>query len=129
MIDCACGCGQKLPARDRKGRPRKFIHGHNRRGLNNHWSERDSDHWRTNRERARKSIDVSACSLVEIGGCKGTIEAHHIDGDFTNNDLTNLTPLCRAHHQLVEHERIDLSDPVMPRYRVDANGKRRYSYG
>ncbi len=31
IIECACGCGQLKPKRDRKGRIRRFIHGHNRR--------------------------------------------------------------------------------------------------
>jgi hypothetical protein len=28
---CACGCGEELPKYDDKNRPRKFVHGHNRR--------------------------------------------------------------------------------------------------
>lgn len=36
MIKCACGCGQELVSVDKKGRDRKYIHGHNARG--NHWS-------------------------------------------------------------------------------------------
>ena len=29
IIECACGCGQKLTSRDSKARLRKYIHGHN----------------------------------------------------------------------------------------------------
>jgi hypothetical protein len=39
-IICACGCGRALLNRDRKGRLRKYIHGHNTTGM--HWS------WRKN---------------------------------------------------------------------------------
>jgi len=35
IINCACGCGQKLENRDSKGRIRSFIQGHNNRGK--HW--------------------------------------------------------------------------------------------
>lgn len=31
MIKCACGCGTELEAKDKYGRPRKYISGHNRR--------------------------------------------------------------------------------------------------
>lgn len=33
LVWCACGCGQLLEDRDAKGRPRRFIHGHNARLL------------------------------------------------------------------------------------------------
>ena len=31
--ECQCGCGKERPAFDKKGRPRKFIHGHGGRGI------------------------------------------------------------------------------------------------
>lgn len=31
-IKCACGCGNKIPRKDKYNRPHKFISGHNRRG-------------------------------------------------------------------------------------------------
>ena len=30
---CACGCGQALETLDARGRPRRFLHGHNGRGV------------------------------------------------------------------------------------------------
>jgi hypothetical protein len=33
IIKCMCGCGEERLALDAKGRPRMFIHGHNRRGV------------------------------------------------------------------------------------------------
>lgn len=32
-IQCACGCGLKLPNKDKYGRPHIFINGHNRKGF------------------------------------------------------------------------------------------------
>lgn len=32
MKKCECGCGESIPARTSRGRPRRFVHGHNRRG-------------------------------------------------------------------------------------------------
>ena len=32
-IKCACGCGKKLSYKDKYGRPRVFINGHNRKGV------------------------------------------------------------------------------------------------
>lgn len=33
MIDCKCGCGNKISGFDKRGRSRKYIHGHNQRGI------------------------------------------------------------------------------------------------
>lgn len=32
IIDCGCGCGQKLEKYDNRRRPRRFLHGHNSGG-------------------------------------------------------------------------------------------------
>lgn len=34
----------------------------------------------------------------EICGTSVSVEVHHIDGDGSNNDLDNLVPICRDHH-------------------------------
>lgn len=39
-----------------------------------------------------------------ICGKTKNIEVHHMDGVKTNNDLSNLTPLCRKHHRECEIE-------------------------
>lgn len=39
LIQCACGCGQNLISVDKKGRDRKFIHGHNARSKHWYWPE------------------------------------------------------------------------------------------
>lgn len=40
LIPCACGCGEMIENFDSKGRPRKYVKGHN--GRNKHWK------WRKN---------------------------------------------------------------------------------
>lgn len=37
----------------------------------------------------------------DICGASEDIEVHHIDGNNANNDLENLIPLCRFHHNQV----------------------------
>ncbi|MFA5378056.1 MAG: HNH endonuclease [Dehalococcoidia bacterium] len=39
-IYCACGCGEKLTSCDLRGRPRKYIHGHNKGKLG--WRKKDA---------------------------------------------------------------------------------------
>lgn len=125
---CACGCGQEIQAVDAKGRPRRYAHGHNRRGKSNHWKRKGDREItkRTARERAAKSALPTACSLEHIGGCSSRVEVHHLDGDPWNNEGCNLLPLCTSHHKLVHSGAINLSDPKMPEFYVDGSGKRRY---
>lgn len=75
---------------------------------------------------AKRVQTERVCRLLAIGGCKGRLEVHHKDGDVFNNRRENLTPLCIAHHRLVELGRIDLEAPAMPIFFVDGSGKRRY---
>ncbi len=37
----------------------------------------------------------------DVCGASENIEVHHIDGNNANNDLENLVPLCRSHHNQV----------------------------
>lgn len=127
---CECGCETPV-APDSRGRPRRFVHGHNQRGRRNPSRARpESTNPRTCRARAHSLIG-EACELERIGGCSpagSRLEVHHRDGDYTNNDESNLMTLCKSHHALVERGRVDPDDPVMPAYRVDGAGKRRYRY-
>lgn len=113
---------------DAKGRPRRYVNGHSRKGKSNHWLMKPDDEIadRTARERARKLTRLKDCALVEIGGCSSRLEVHHLDGVPTNNAEGNLLVLCGAHHRLVHNGAIDLNNPIMPPFRVDPSGKRRY---
>ena len=141
VISCRCGCGLSMASRDNKGRLRRFAPGHQSR-VNNPGLEKmrlapkppkgamyrtDGHHWRTSRWRARQRVGCSRCAWESIGGCKGAIDAAHIDGDFTNGADSNLLPLCKSHHRLLDSGRIDPSNPVMPAFRMGSDGKRRYS--
>lgn len=44
LIICACGCGQRLISVDKKGRDRKYIHGHNTFGRHWKWSKESRSH-------------------------------------------------------------------------------------
>jgi hypothetical protein len=63
---------------------------------------------------------------MHIGGCGGPIDVAHKDHDPWNNDPANLMAMCRSHHHLYDRGRIDLDNPKMPDFYVDAGGKRRY---
>lgn len=137
-IECACGCGSLLTPLDNKGRPRRFLHGHWIRtpkgqsqvtgaphpSLRGKWL-RQSDHWRTSRYRARTTTTHDSCAWHSISGCGGRIEVAHVDGNYTNNAPENLLPLCKSHHQLLDHGRINPKAPVMPPFYM-SGGKRRY---
>jgi hypothetical protein len=81
------------------------------------------------RARARTVNPNEGCELEGIGGCKGILDRHHVDANPLNNAPSNVIVLCRSHHLLVEHGRIDLKKPIMPTFRVGRDGKRRYIYG
>jgi hypothetical protein len=126
-VTCACGCGVLVTPDDR-ARPRRFVHGHNRRGLENPWKANPTSTLAsTGYIRARKIAGRGPCRLRRIGGCKGKVHVHHRDENPLNNDPSNHVHLCSAHHRLVHNGRIDLDRPVMPPYYVDGSGKRRYA--
>ena len=43
------------------------------------------------------------CGFERIG--KGQMDVHHVDGDHSNNDPSNLITLCANCHRLVHHDR------------------------
>jgi hypothetical protein len=81
----------------------------------------------TGYDRARKVVPVvTSCALEHIGGCGGPIQRAHIDHNPLNNERQNITTLCKSHHNLYDFGRISLVNPIMPPFRVDARGDRRY---
>ncbi len=135
---CECGCGHATSIAPqsstrlgwKKGEHVRFIRGHYKpltppwpRGV---WRKPESRNRNTGRHRAKRLKPRDACELASIGGCLGRLEVHHKDKDPANNADDNLMTLCLAHHQLVDHGRIDLAWPVMPPFYTDGSGKRRY---
>lgn len=128
MTTCKCGCGQEV-IQKRSGRTAYYLPGHGNRGKSNTWKAKpDSTNKRTLRWRAHDLISHDVCAMAHIGGCSHRIEVHHMDGDVTNNSLNNLVALCTSHHRLIEGGKLTLQSTEMPRYYVDASGKRRYKW-
>ena len=126
MSACACGCGRRVTP-DSRGRPRRFINGHNARGPQRaKWAPNVG--MRANRKRARVVCASRQCAVERIGFCLGPIAIHHIDKDERNNEPLNLIPLCASHHHLVDSGRIDLRAPAMPRFSLRPDGARRYAH-
>jgi len=91
------------------------------------WYKPESRNPNTGHKRALKIVgERSRCELERIGGCRGTIEVHHKDKDPGNNERTNLMVVCRAHHKMLDNGRLDPDRPVMPKFYVGSDGKRRY---
>lgn len=125
---CLCGCGTEVPVLNAKGVPRTgFAHGHNRRG---HADPRRPDAAVDTRQRHNRSAalkaDVGECEWRAIGGCLGPLHVAHVNGVDRDNRPSNLKKLCQSHHHLLDKGRIDPQRPVMPAFRVDGSGKRRY---
>jgi len=139
LVLCECGCGVVFSKLDNRGRERKFLKGHWIKVRSNTEKMvnlirpslkgriyKESANDRTCHYRSRHSISASKCELIDIGHCKGPIQVAHINGDFTDNDTSNLISLCASHHRLMDLGRIDLKKPVMPEFYTDSGGKRRY---
>jgi len=61
--------------------------------------------------------DSHSCELC---GSDETLEVHHKDGDYPNNDMDNLITLCRSCHMNVHHgptteREKELADQLLPR--------------
>ena len=134
---CECGCGKPAPIATKhdpkmgyvKGKPRRFVHGHHARAaLSGRIVNQNPTDPRTTRYRAQQMFRGTPCELEHISGCRGRVQVHHIDKDPFNNAPENLVPLCVGHHRLVENERIDLDNPIMPDFYTSPSGTRRYAH-
>lgn len=125
---CECGCGGEI-RQIRSRRFARFLPGHTkgRPGMKRGRRPKlDSQSTRTARGQSRKLIDTSRCQMEHIGGCRGRIEVHHIDGNPLNRDLSNLMSVCRAHHGLLGSGTIAVDSTEMPEWYEGSDGKRRY---
>lgn len=80
-------------------------------------------------ERARSLIDTNKCSLNNED-CLGIVEVAHIDQNYKNNELSNLKPLCAAHHRILDsHYKKGMQFKDLFNLKLDyyvSGGKRRY---
>ena len=82
-VKCVCGCGCLLAKFDSRGRPRRFIHGHQRKG----WR---GDSVKSAYRIAKETFDAP----------KGYVR-HHIDGDPHNNEESNIAIITRGEHLVI----------------------------
>lgn len=74
----------------------RFQKGQNTGPANVRWAG-DNPAPATGRQRARKLYPgVIPC---EVNGCGKKAERHHIDGNTSNNDRSNIAFLCNKHHK------------------------------
>lgn len=92
---CECGCGAETN-RDARGRPRRFILGHNRRNTGMGWIEKGYWYIRID----GRKIALHRWIMEEYLGRRLRSDeiVHHIDGDPLNDDPANLAILSRAEH-------------------------------
>lgn len=126
-IACHCSCGTIIPSIHTGGGSRRYVKGHNTRERAGIYKNPNPS-VRLSRERAMKKLRANPCYLNNMGGCSNRLHTHHIDTNPLNNADDNLMRLCVSHHLLVELGKINLTNPIMPRYYVDRSGKRRYDY-
>lgn len=122
---CKCGCGEKIPdAKNRKYYQASYIQGHNK---GNKGNRKRNIKKRTSYDYSKEKLKhISKCQLDHIGFCKGVLDVCHIDQNPLNNNDNNLIKLCRSHHRLLDHGKINILNPVMPEFYIDKSGKRRY---
>ena len=123
LKECACGCGEMIPAYDAKGRPHNYVQGHNARV--NHGmigvSPPNKKGFIVNRygyamiyvplaERDRHTPKKDGYELFhryvmenEIARKLGTNEAvHHLNGDKLDNRIDNLELMTHSEHAKLE---------------------------
>lgn len=83
-IDCACGCGKTLDEKDKWGRKRKYISGHNRRKYEQGydpkraWVKKNPE-WRQRHRRAK--YRQRKVQLMSLFGCECEYCGYEYDGD------------------------------------------------
>lgn len=95
LVPCACGCGELMKNKDKYGRDKKFINGHNSRKYDDpgqhkrEWNHRNRQQrfaYKTRRVHQIKADLISAsgggcteCGLEFDGNCVSLFEFHHKD--------------------------------------------------
>ena len=99
---CGCGCGATTNL-DKRGRPRRYVQGHNRRGCGTGWVEQG---YRFVCQGGKKRALHRVIVEESLGRTLGTDEVvHHVDHDRLNNAPDNLVVLSRSEHTRL-HRRV-----------------------
>ncbi len=92
---CQCGCEQATNL-DPSGLPRKFLRGHNRRGIGKGWIQGGYEYiCHSGRHVAVHRLVAEARAGRPLGR---TEVVHHVDHNRLNNDPANLVVLSLAEH-------------------------------
>lgn len=95
MIECACGCGESIKSKDKYGRDKKYISGHNGRKYEDstqykrEWNHRNRDKRYQYKVKRSKELKVKLikqkgskcinCNLEYNGKNASKFDFHHID--------------------------------------------------
>lgn len=93
---CACGCGARTNI-SRAGVPRRYLRGHNRRGLGSRgWIEGGYKYISVNGKKIAEHRHI--VERRERRKLTSNEIVHHIDDDKLNNDPDNLVVLTKGEH-------------------------------
>jgi hypothetical protein len=113
-------CGDTFPKDHfRKGRCRKCAREHERERRARHPRDRSTAMQKQRLEVIE--LHGGRCAAVIDGTrCQETnrLELHHVNGDQSDDRVSNQTPLCREHHELLGHDRNAIF--AMPGFTVPA---------
>lgn len=110
LIDCACGCGEKLKAFDRHARPATFVNGHNKRRYTGkdatrvaatmRWKARNPAKVREAKiafYQKRKTMAVELkgsecvyCGLKHDGKNSAVFDFHHLDPAYKEANISKM---------------------------------------
>jgi hypothetical protein len=105
VVECACGCGMLMKSKDKYGRDKKFISGHNRRKYEDpsqykrEWNHRNRESryvektQRIHKLKAELILNAggkcSCCGFDFDGECTAVFDFHHIDPSTKKFNLNN----------------------------------------
>jgi hypothetical protein len=92
---CQCGCGRETNL-DRRGEPRRYLRGHNRRHTSFGWKEQGQ--WYVSVNGKKKAFHRYVIEQRDGRKLGPDDIVHHVDHDPLNNDPENLVVLSRAEH-------------------------------
>lgn len=111
MKVCECGCGERVEGLTTKGRSRRFVHGHNRRGAGR--GAKASGRYATvsapghphadGRGQVREHVFVA--SAVFGGALPPKAVVHHVNGDRWDNRPENLVICEDQKYHMLLHRR------------------------